>query len=46
MLQQDKQDDYVVATGETHSVRGFVEASFKEIGIDIEWSGINYYKIQ
>src|SRR4030065_2698881 len=39
MLQQDKPDDYVVATGEPHSVREFVEAAFKEIDIKIEWSG-------
>jgi len=39
MLQQDKPDDYVVATGETHSVREFTELAFKEAGIDIEWEG-------
>lgn len=39
MLQQDEPDDYVIATGETHSVREFVEAAFKNLGIDIEWSG-------
>lgn len=39
MLQQDKADDYVVATGETHTVREFVELSFKEVGIEIEWQG-------
>lgn len=33
MLQQDKPDDYVVATGETHSVREFVEAAFHHVGI-------------
>lgn len=45
MLQQDKPDDYVVATGETHSVREFVELAFKELGIDIEWhgSGVDEY---
>ena len=32
MLQQDKPDDYVLATGETHSVRAFVERAFAEIG--------------
>lgn len=35
MLQQEKPDDYVVATGEIHSVREFVETSFKEIGEEI-----------
>lgn len=39
MLQQDHPDDYVVATGETHSVREFVECAFKELGVDIEWHG-------
>ena len=39
MLQQDKPDDYVVATGESHSVREFVECAFRCIGVDIEWSG-------
>lgn len=39
MLQQDRPDDYVVATGETHSVREFVEVAFERVGIGIEWSG-------
>jgi len=39
MLQQDKPQDYVIATGETHTVREFVELSFKEVDIDIEWQG-------
>ncbi len=39
MLQQDKPDNYVVATGETRSVREFVEIAFKEAGIDIKWQG-------
>lgn len=39
MLQQDKPDDYVIASGETHSVREFVEQAFKVINIDIEWHG-------
>jgi GDPmannose 4,6-dehydratase len=39
MLQQDRADDYVLATGETHSVREFVELSFAEIGIRISWDG-------
>jgi GDPmannose 4,6-dehydratase len=34
MLQQDVPDDYVVATGETHTVREFVEASFAHVGLD------------
>ena len=39
MLQQDKPGDYVLATNETHTVREFVELSFAEIGIEIEWQG-------
>lgn len=39
MLQQEKPDDYVVATGETHEVREFVTLAFREVGIDIEWQG-------
>src|SRR6185436_19802959 len=34
MLQQDQPDDYVIATGETHSVREFVEAAFGHLGLD------------
>lgn len=34
MLQQEKPDDYVIATGQTHSVREFVEAAFGEVGYD------------
>ena len=40
VLQQDEPDDYVIATGEQRSVREFVEASFREVGIEIEWKGI------
>ena len=39
MLQQDKPDDYVVATGETRTVRDFVTAAFGCLGIDVAWSG-------
>jgi len=39
MLQQIKPDDYVVATGEAHRVREFVELAFECIGIEIEWIG-------
>ncbi len=39
MLQQDKPDDFVLATGHMHSVREFVLAAFKYIGIDIVWEG-------
>lgn len=39
MLQQEKPEDFVVATGETHSVREFVEASFAYVGKEIVWEG-------
>jgi GDPmannose 4,6-dehydratase len=39
MLQQKTPMDFVIATGEMHSVREFVELSFKEVGIDIRWEG-------
>jgi len=39
ILQQDQPDDYVLATGETHSVREFVELAFAEIGRRLEWQG-------
>ncbi len=39
MLQQDTPDDYVLATGEMHSVREFVNLSFAEVGIALSWSG-------
>jgi GDPmannose 4,6-dehydratase len=40
MLQQDAPDDYVLATGETHSVREFVEIAFACIGRRIAWRGV------
>jgi len=39
MLQQDEPDDYVIATGEQHSVREFVDAAARELGIAIKWEG-------
>ena len=39
MLQVDEPDDYVLATGETHTVREFVEKAFGHIGITIVWKG-------
>ncbi len=39
MLQQTTAHDYVIATGEQHSVREFVELAFKEVGIQIQWKG-------
>ena len=39
MLQQDEPDDYVVATGETRTVRDFTKAAFAKVGIELEFSG-------
>ena len=39
MLQQDRPEDFVIATGEQHTVREFVELAAKEIGIDMRWQG-------
>ena len=41
MLQQEKPDDFVIATGETHTVREFIEESSKILGFDIKWKGHN-----
>lgn len=41
MLQQDNPEDYVIATGEQHSVRTFCELAFKEAGMELEWKGKN-----
>ncbi len=35
MLQRDSPEDYVIATGEVHSVREFVELAFKEVGVEL-----------
>ena len=39
ILQQEKPDDFVLATGETHTVREFVEAAFSKVGVNIVWKG-------
>ena len=39
ILQHEKPEDFVIATGEMHSVREFVELAFKYVGIDIDWTG-------
>ena len=39
ILQHKKAEDFVLATGETHTVREFVELTFREIGIELEWKG-------
>jgi len=40
MLQQETPDDYVLATGNTYTVRYFVEMAFKAIDVEIEWKGV------
>lgn len=39
MLQQKEPDDYVIATGKTHTVKEFCELAFKNVGIDLSWEG-------
>ena len=39
MLQQDKPDDYVLATNETHSIKEFVNLAIEQCGFDVEWIG-------
>ena len=39
ILQHNKADDFVLATGETHAVREFVELAFAEVGVKIDWKG-------
>ena len=39
MLQQEKPDDFVIATGKAYTIREFVNFAFKEVGIEIEWRG-------
>ncbi len=39
MLQQDKPEDFVIATGEQHSVRDFINIASRELGIQIQWKG-------
>jgi GDPmannose 4,6-dehydratase len=39
ILQQEKPDDYVIATGETHSPREFIEEAARQLGIDLVWQG-------
>ena len=47
MLQQESPDDYVLATGETYSVRQFIEAAFDELDISVEWksNGVDEYGV-
>jgi GDPmannose 4,6-dehydratase len=45
ILQQPEADDYVLATGETHTVRRFVELAFSEVGVEIDWSGSGVHEM-
>ncbi len=45
MLQQEKAEDYVIATGEQHTVREFVNISGKYLGFDIEWEGEGFKEV-
>lgn len=45
MLQQDEPDDYVIATGEQHSVREFVLAAFAEIGVELRFEGRGVHEV-
>lgn len=44
MLQQEKPDDYVLATGINHTVRDFVDLAFKELDMELEWVGKNEHE--
>ena len=44
MLQQDEPDDYVMATGENHTIREFAELVFKELNMELEWTGKNEHE--
>jgi len=39
MMQLDKADDFILATGETHTIREFADITFKELDMDLEWQG-------
>jgi GDPmannose 4,6-dehydratase len=41
ILQQEKPEDYVLATGQTNSVREFVDLTFKQLGVELDWIGEN-----
>lgn len=45
MLQQEEPGDYVLATGETHTIREFCEIAFKETGVDLKWEGTDINEI-
>ena len=45
MLQQETPSDYVIATGEQHSVREFVEQAFAAVGVGIRWQGVGIEEV-
>lgn len=45
MLQQKNPEDFVLATGETHSVREFLEKAFSEAGLSIRWEGSRQFEV-
>jgi len=45
MLQQEKPEDFVIATGETHSVQEFVDEAFKVAGMELTWEGEGIHKV-
>ncbi len=45
MLQQEKPEDFVIATGETHTVREFIERAFARAGMVIDWSGEGIHEV-
>lgn len=45
MLQQDRPDDYVIASGQAHTVREFAELAFKYLGIELEWAGVGVQEV-
>ena len=45
MLQQPQPDDYVLATGESHSVREFIELAFAQVGRKITWRGTGHDEV-
>ena len=45
ILQHNKADDFILATGKNHTVRELVERSFKEVGIIVKWKGSGYKEV-
>ncbi len=45
MLQHEKPDDYVIATGTSHSVRDFVETAAKVLEMDVRWTGAGFEEV-